>query len=68
MTVTVYVPRDAASLSLGAERVAQAVKKMATVRGLDVRIARNGSRGMIWLEPLIEVVTPADAWAMVRCR
>ena len=57
MTIMVYVPRDAASLSLGAERVAQAVKKMASARGLDLRIARNGSRGMIWLEPLVEVVT-----------
>jgi NADH:ubiquinone oxidoreductase, NADH-binding (51 kD) subunit len=27
-------------------------------RGLDVQIVRNGSRGMVWLEPLVEVETP----------
>ena len=27
-------------------------------RGLDVALVRNGSRGMFWLEPLVEVETP----------
>jgi formate dehydrogenase iron-sulfur subunit len=54
-TTTVYVPRDAGALSLGAEGVARAIQREATTRGLDVRIVRNGSRGMFWLEPLVEV-------------
>jgi formate dehydrogenase iron-sulfur subunit len=55
MAVTVYVPRDASALSLGAEAVARAIGAEATARGVDVRIIRNGSRGMLWLEPLVEV-------------
>jgi len=52
---TIYVPRDAAALSLGAEDVAQAIAAEARTRKMDVTIVRNGSRGMIWLEPLVEV-------------
>jgi formate dehydrogenase iron-sulfur subunit len=59
MTATVYVSRDMSALSMGAESVAAAVRAEAAKRGLDVRIVRNGSRGMLWLEPLIEVATPA---------
>ena len=59
MTVTVYVPRDAAALALGADAVAAAVATQAKARGADVKIVRNGSRGMVWLEPLVEVETPA---------
>src|SRR5579872_7429447 len=58
MTVTVYVPRDASALSLGAGEVADAIAKEAAARGVDVRLVRNGSRGAFWLEPLVEVVTP----------
>ena len=55
MTLTIYIPRDAAALSLGAEKVAKAVSQEIAKRGLDARIVRNGSRGMFWLEPLVEV-------------
>jgi formate dehydrogenase iron-sulfur subunit len=58
MTVTVYVPRDAAALSLGAGEVADAIAKEAAARGIDLRLVRNGSRGAFHLEPLVEVVTP----------
>lgn len=57
MTVTIFVPRDAASLALGAEKVATAIAVEMAARGLDARIVRNGSRGMFWLEPLVEVRT-----------
>ena len=57
MTVRIYVPRDAAALALGADRVARALAAEAQSRGLDIVIVRNGSRGMHWLEPLIEVET-----------
>jgi len=59
MTVRLYVPRDAAALSLGADRVAKKLAEEAAGRGLDITIVRNGSRGMHWLEPLVEVETAA---------
>jgi formate dehydrogenase iron-sulfur subunit len=59
VTVAIYIPRDSGALALGAEKVAQAVKKEISARGLDARIVRNGSRGLYWLEPMIEVETPA---------
>jgi formate dehydrogenase iron-sulfur subunit len=54
---TIYVPIDAAALSVGAGRVAEAIAAEAAARGEDVRIVRNGTRGMLWLEPLVEVQT-----------
>jgi formate dehydrogenase iron-sulfur subunit len=57
VTTTIYVPRDSAALSVGADRVAAAIAELAAQRGADVRIVRNGSRGLLWLEPLVEVAT-----------
>ncbi|MGA2042503.1 MAG: NADH-ubiquinone oxidoreductase-F iron-sulfur binding region domain-containing protein [Roseiarcus sp.] len=57
MSVTVYVPGDSAALSVGAGRVAAAITEEARRRGLDVSLVRNGSRGLFWLEPLVEVET-----------
>ncbi|BCK86446.1 NADP-reducing hydrogenase subunit HndC [Sideroxyarcus emersonii] len=57
MSVTVYVPGDAAALALGADEVAAAIATAAAQRGLKLRIVRNGSRGLFWLEPLVEVAT-----------
>jgi len=51
----IWVPRDSAAKALGADAVAEAVAVEAAARGLDVQIVRNGTRGMIWLEPLVEV-------------
>ena len=53
--VTVYVPGDAGALAVGAEAVARAVVAQAQARGVAVKLKRNGSRGMYWLEPLLEV-------------
>ncbi len=75
MSATVFVPRDSAALSLGAERVAGARASEAARRKLEVKLVRNGSRGMFRLEPLVEVatargriaygpVTPADVAAL----
>ncbi len=55
----VYVPRDAAARALGADAIAAAIGREAAARGVTVEIIRNGSRGMVWLEPLVEVVTQA---------
>ncbi len=59
MSVKVFVPGDAAALSVGSEAVAASVSAQAASRHLDVAVVRNGSRGMFWLEPLIEVETPS---------
>ena len=58
MTARLYIPRDAAALALGADKVAEAAAREIAARGLDVTIVRNGSRGLHWLEPLLEVETP----------
>ena len=58
MTVTVYVPADSAAKSVGAGEVAAAIAAEASKRNLDIRLVRNGSRGLLWLEPLVEVATP----------
>ncbi|MEX2519707.1 MAG: NADH-ubiquinone oxidoreductase-F iron-sulfur binding region domain-containing protein [Paracoccaceae bacterium] len=51
----IYIPRDSAAKALGADEVAAAIAAEAARRGLDVTVVRNGSRGMIWLEPLVEM-------------
>jgi formate dehydrogenase iron-sulfur subunit len=72
----VYVPRDSAARSVGADEVADRIVLAAQDRGRDVRVVRNGSRGLLWLEPLVEVltddgriaygpVTPADVDGLV---
>ena len=55
----VYVPRDSGALSLGAEAVATAIATEAARRGIELEVIRNGSRGLYWLEPLVEVSLPA---------
>jgi formate dehydrogenase iron-sulfur subunit len=70
MRTTVYVPRDAAALSIGAEAVATAIAAEATRRSVPVQLVRNGTWGLQWLEPLVEVGTPAgrQAYGPVRVR
>jgi formate dehydrogenase iron-sulfur subunit len=54
-TVRVFVPSDTTARSLGADAVAAAIAAQAQKRGTPVEIVRNGSRGLYWLEPLVEV-------------
>ncbi|WP_051821189.1 NADH-quinone oxidoreductase subunit NuoF [Streptomyces sp. SCSIO 75703] len=56
--VTVYVPRDSAARSVGADAVADALLSATAGGDRPVELVRNGSRGMLWLEPLVEVATP----------
>ncbi|MEQ1941790.1 NADH-quinone oxidoreductase subunit NuoF [Mesorhizobium sp. VNQ89] len=58
MSVTLYIPDDSGALALGAEKVAKAIENEIAARGIDAKIVRNGSRGMYWLEPMVEVETP----------
>jgi formate dehydrogenase iron-sulfur subunit len=62
MNAVVYVSRDAAALSVGAERVAAGILREAASRGIDLTLKRNGTRGMCWLEPLVEVVVGAERY------
>ncbi|WP_305909619.1 NADH-quinone oxidoreductase subunit NuoF [Methylomarinum sp. Ch1-1] len=53
----IFISRDSTALSLGANQVAEALQQAADSKGLDVELVRNGSRGLFWLEPMIEVET-----------
>ena len=70
MSVTVYVPRDAARAVAGRGRRRDADRRRSRPRAtIDMRIVRNGSRGLFWLEPLVEVERSpvgASAYGPVR--
>ena len=57
--ITIYVPRDSAAISLGADDVAIAIAAEAARLGVAIHLVRNSSRGLFWLEPLVEVATEA---------
>ena len=57
-STTIFVPRDSAALAVGADRIARRIADEAAARGRTIRLVRNGSRGLFWLEPLVEVATP----------
>ncbi len=58
MTTRIFVSRDSTALAFGADATARAIAAEAQKRGIDVTIVRNGSRGMFWLEPLVEIDAP----------
>ena len=49
----VFVPHDTAAVALGANKVAAALQHAGAT------VVRTGSRGALWLEPMVEVATPA---------
>jgi formate dehydrogenase iron-sulfur subunit len=55
--VIIYVPRDSAATSVGADEVAAALVRAAARENRPIDLIRNGSRGMLWLEPLVEIAT-----------
>ncbi len=57
MTMRLFVSRDAGAVAVGADEVAAALQQAAEARGLSIEIIRTGSRGLYWLEPMIEVAT-----------
>ncbi len=63
MKTTVYIPRDSSAASMGADEVADALRHEAQELGFELRIVRNGSRGLYWLEPMIEVETSVGRMA-----
>jgi formate dehydrogenase iron-sulfur subunit len=63
MSSKVFVSRDASAQGVGANEVADAIATEAARRGIDIELVRNGSRGLYWLEPLVEVSTDAGRMA-----
>ena len=61
--IKIYVSRDAAACGVGANETATAIAAEAQRRGIDIEVIRNGSRGLLWLEPLVEVTTAAGRTA-----
>ena len=59
MSTKIYVSRDATAIALGSDATARAILTEADRRSIGVEVVRNGSRGLFWLEPLVEVETPA---------
>ena len=57
MNLRIFVPCDAGAVAVGADEVALALEQAAGKRGADIEIVRTGSRGLYWLEPMIEVAT-----------
>jgi formate dehydrogenase iron-sulfur subunit len=58
MTIRIFVSRDAGAVAVGADEVALALEQAAVKRSVAVEIVRTGSRGLYWLEPMVEVATP----------
>lgn len=52
----IYVPRETAAISVGADEVALAIARHAKQAGIDIELIRNGSWGATWLEPMVEVM------------
>src|SRR5712675_1074658 len=57
MSLRIFVSRDAGAVAVGADEVALVLGLAAGKRGIDIEIVRTGSRGLYWLEPMIEVAT-----------
>lgn len=67
--VTVYIPADSAAVAMGVEELIRPIANQAQAQGIELSIIRNGTRGLLWLEPLIEVETSAGrvAYGPVSC-
>src|SRR5579883_3306008 len=57
MSLRVFIPRDSGAIAVGADEVAVALNRAAAARNLPVEIVRTGSRGLYWLEPMVEIET-----------
>jgi formate dehydrogenase iron-sulfur subunit len=53
----VFIPGDAGTVAVGADLVAAELERIAPRAGREITIVRNGSRGLYWLEPMVEVET-----------
>ena len=51
----IYIPNDSSSLSVGSEETFTVFNSLISDKNID--IVRTGSRGLFWLEPLVELDT-----------
>jgi formate dehydrogenase iron-sulfur subunit len=58
MSLRIFISRDAGAVAVGADEVALVLALAAGTRGIEIEIVRTGSRGLYWLEPMVEVATP----------
>ena len=56
-SIKIYIPMDSAALAVGADDLVAPIQAMAQAISSDLQIIRTGSRGLLWLEPFIEVET-----------
>ncbi len=70
MSITIYIPKDSSALSMGANKVADAIVLEAAKRKQTINVVRNGSRGLYWLETMVEVETAEGrvAYGPVKAR
>jgi formate dehydrogenase iron-sulfur subunit len=66
VTVRLFIAKDAAAVSVGADEVAEAFQLALQKAGRPVEIVRTGSRGLFYLEPMVEVSTAAGRVAYGR--
>ena len=58
-----YIPVDSTAISVGADSVARTLQQQLENRQIDTEVKRISSRGLFWLEPLLEIDTPAGRMA-----
>lgn len=63
MKTRVFVPHDTSACSLGADVVAEALRHYFVQNNIQADLMRNGSRGLYWLEPLVEIETSKGRYA-----
>jgi len=63
MSSRVFVPSDSTAKSLGADNIASALAALP----MELEIIRNGSRGLHWLEPLLEIETADGRIGFPNC-
>ena len=57
MSLRIFVPCDAVAVALDADQIVAAMHAHAARNNIAIKIVRTGSRGMHWLEPMVEVAT-----------
>lgn len=62
MSIRIYVPSDTTAKARGADRIARLIEHTAKEQNLAIELHRNGTRGLFWLETLVEVDTPAGRY------
>lgn len=58
MTHSAFISLDTTSRSIGADDVAAQLQAVAVQRKVGLTLTRTGTRGLFWLEPMIEFDTP----------